>query len=149
MTRTHTSPPHASPVAAQRGRLVWSLIILSLLMFVVMFALLYRQWVKYREPEFEVVVVGSHYFDGAVINIESVTHDRKLTATFGEIDRTELPFFLPAGRYTLEAKFKDGTIGPVEINLPPPDGRKFLRFELLTNESAATRPNMQRQNPSP
>lgn len=131
-----TAPPRPPP----RGRVVWTLILITLLFFLGMFATLYRQAVKNREPDFEVLVTGPSYFDGAVITIESATAERKLSATFGEKERREIPFFLPAGHYTLSAKRPGLNIRPLEFSLPPKPYGKVVRCDLQPPPGATTQP---------
>jgi hypothetical protein len=118
--------PAESTAPSPRRRFVRFAIVLTVALFVFMLTLLYVDWVRYREPACEVIVSGTHEFDGAKITIDGDRLKQPLSAVFGELDRTDSAFFLYPGQYRLTIELK-GHVAQREFEVKNGD---IFRFNL-------------------
>jgi hypothetical protein len=142
---SQTLPPLPAPASADaaspRRRIVIVMIVITIALFAIMMALLYRDWVRYREPASAIIVSGTPQFNGATITVEGTDNTRSYSATFGELDRLDCPFYLEPGKYRVKIKFGDRVSTSDEIPLAAGEVKKVNIFlPESTTVSLTTRP---------
>ena len=97
------SPPTHVPLPAEgpRRTVVLLLIVLTALIFVGLFAVLYYRWSGAEEPSSIIVVTPTAAFEGADITVEGTTLAKPYKVTIPSGNGRALPFYVEHGIYTV------------------------------------------------
>jgi len=97
------APPTHVPLPAEgpRRTLVLLLIVMTALIFVGLFAVLYYRWSGAEEPSSIIVVTPTPAFEGAEITVDGTTLSEPYKVTIPPGNGRALPFYVEHGIYTI------------------------------------------------
>ena len=105
-TPDYASPGTSTPRPTFEGskgqrQFVRLAIALAAALVIGMVALLYYRWVVAKEPNAELVIVGTSDYEGAVITVSGTELDKPYESTITAEDGHQAPFFLNRGLYSI------------------------------------------------
>ncbi|MGB7159967.1 MAG: hypothetical protein WBD40_18015 [Tepidisphaeraceae bacterium] len=119
-------PPHISPPGdAPKRVVVVSLIILTAVIFVGLFTVLYVRWASSDEPSSALIVSVTPAFEGAEIEVGGVALAQPHKVIVGGRNSKTIPFYLDRGSYTIRISRDAKEIYSADFFINPNEGRKI------------------------
>ena len=136
---TPTAPP---PAVDPSGRFVVSMIVLTILLFLLAVGMLAYRWMVTTEPTALLVIDGSEALAGAEASVQAVEDKIDHKSIFGEGDRYSLPFYLDPGVYTVKITRNGEVLDQREVTLQSHQGIKIdlMHWEPKLTTMPATAP---------
>ncbi len=98
---SNATPPPDGPHDAPRQVIVLFMILVTAVIFVALFAILYFRWAGSQEPSSVMIVTATPAFEGTEIIVEGVALPAPYRVIVGSRDGQQFPFYLDRGSYTL------------------------------------------------
>jgi hypothetical protein len=123
--KTQSAPLSPAPAIDPSGRFVVSMIVLTVVLFLLAVGMLAYRWMITTEPTALLVIDGSEALSGAEASVTGVDDKVERKSVFGEGDRFSLPFYLDAGAYTVKITRNGEILDQREVTLQSHQGIKI------------------------